>query len=941
MKFAVLGALQVFRDDGKAVPVRPGKVQRILAVLLSRASSPVAISELVDALWPANPPPSAVKTTRINVTRLRQDLGEAHRILCGPAGYAIAIAPRELDAQIFVERVEQAGKAKRAGDVNLAAEYIDQALSLWRGTPYGGLEDCTQLRPEVEWLNELRLQAEEERAEIALARGRHGELLPELSALVAQHPYRERPAGQLMLALYRSGRQSEALQVYRSSRTFLVEQLAVEPDRSLTDLHEAILRRDPALDLALDVGLEPDRPASRASTRLPPMEVPADLKSFTGRVDETATIAALLREAAAGSTAIVAVAGAGGIGKSALAVHVAHVVSGHFPDGVLYVNLHGATPGLEPLPSGEVLGRLLRSLGLSETQIPDGIDEAATRFRTLTARLRILVVLDDAADTSQVRPLLPGGSGNAVLVTSRRVLATLDGARHIHLDALSEPDALDLLGRLIDRERIRDQAVEARAIVRYCGRIPLAVRVAGARLAARPDWSLASFVDRLADTRRRLDELRYADLEVRSSFSISLAGLDAKARRMFELLGLLEVEHTTAPLAAAIGHVTVDEAQASLEELVGAQLLEPYARERYALHDLTRLYAHDEAIASLTEPERLQAIRRGLLHYVGTARNALRVLATMTEPRLTAGVAPDQITVPVTEFKSRAEAARWVDTETANLLSAAKQAAGLGNHSDIVIGLAAAATTLFRMRHPAGEVTVNRLAVEAAQQLGDQPGLAQAYNDLASGALSVGRVNDALSCAEQALALWRRTDFRTGEAQTLNLLGIIFDRKGDSDQALTMYSQALGLRRDLGHRESQAAVLTNIGQLLRERGELDEALRRLDEALLLYRAERSLAGEAFTLGTIGKTHQLLGQLEQSVAELEHAVGLAVETAQRPFAAEFRWYLGESLYALGRRAEASAHWQDVIAELRDIGVLTAAEADSLLDEDEPPMPEWLR
>jgi tetratricopeptide (TPR) repeat protein len=305
-------------------------------------------------------------------------------------------------------------------------------------------------------------------------------------------------------------------------------------------------------------------------------------------------------------------------------------------------------------------------------------------------------------------------------------------------------------------------------------------------------------------------------------------------------------------------------------------------------------------------------------------------------------VAPNQITVPLTGFQSRTEAVEWVDTELANLLSVAKQAANLGGYPDIVVGIAAAATSLFKMRgYGAGVATINRLAIKAAEQLDDLHGLAQAYNDLANGSLDIGELDDALSYAERAIELWRRVGFRTGEALTLNLLGVVFVRKGDEERALANYSQALALRRDLGHREAQAAILTNIGQLLRDRDELDEALNRFEEALALFRSEAVLGGEALALGNIGKTHQLLGRLELSAAELERAVCLAVESAQRQFAAEFRWYLGESLYALGRRTEATAHWHGVIAELRGIGVLAPYEADRLLAETVPEKPQWLR
>jgi tetratricopeptide (TPR) repeat protein len=812
---------------------------------------------------------------------------------------------------------------------------------LWRGEAYEGLRGPREIGVEAFRLDELRLNIMERLFDTELALGHHAGIVTELSTAITQNPLREEFCAQLMLAYYRSGRQADAMMVYRDARRTLVEELGVEPGPELRKLERDILSQDPGLDAHVTASVSSRH--SRRYTSMPrPMEVPPDLTSFTGRIDETASLVALLTEPKLRSTTVVSVSGAGGVGKSALAGRVAHIAAGHFPGGLFYVNLRGATPGLEPLAPAEALARLLRSLGLGGDQIPSDTDEAAARFRSLTAHHRVLVVLDDATDPSQVRPLLPGGSGNAALVTSRRVLAALDGAHHVHLEPLSEADALELLGELVGQERVRRQPAAAHKIVRLCGRLPLAVRVAGARLAARPDWDLDLFAERLTDSRRRLDELRSADLEIRSSFSISRAGLDAKVVQMFELLGLAEVDEITVPLAAAVGGTSVTEAQAILDELVEAQLLEAHRPGRYALHDLMRLYARSEAIASTASADRLRAIRGALHHYLGTARNALRTLATMTEPRLTAGVHPEQITVPVLGFKNRGEAIRWVDAESANLLRAVRQAATIGDCQDIVVGIAATVSTLFKTRgYMSGLVTINRLAIEAAEQICDQHSLAQAYNDLAAGIMDTVDLDDALAYAERALALWRQLGFRVGEAQTLNLLAVLLARKAESDKALSLYHHALEIRRELGHSESQAAILTNIGCVLRDQGKLNEALVRFEAALVLYRAEGLLGGEGFALGNIGRAHQLLGLLEQSVRELERAIDLTCASGQRRFEAEFRWYLGESLYTLGRRVEASACWREVVTDLHDSGILAAADAEALLREPKPRMPHWLR
>jgi hypothetical protein len=396
----------------------------------------------------------------------------------------------------------------------------------------------------VQRLEEARLVVAEERIEAELRLGGHAALIGELRELVDEHPMREWLSAQLLVALYRAGRQAEALATYSRIGSRLVEELGIEPGPELQRLQRQILTADPDLDLVPPpAAVRVTVAAAAGPERSPPRQLPTDIATFTGRSAEVDQLLASV--GAAGPVVISAIGGMGGIGKSALAIHVAHRLADRFPDGQLYVNLQGSTASLPPMEPLEVLGRFLRSLGVDARQIPSQVDEAAARFRSLVADRRLLVVLDNARDAGQVAPLLPGSPGGAVLVTSRRVLASLDGARFLHLDVLSRGEAVALLGRLAGQRRVAAEPRAAEDVALRCGRFPLALRVAAARLAARPAWPVRALADRLADERRRLDELELADLGIRASLELSLLELSASpdpvdraAAAAFPLLGL-------------------------------------------------------------------------------------------------------------------------------------------------------------------------------------------------------------------------------------------------------------------------------------------------------------------------------------------------------------------------------------------------------------------
>lgn len=523
MRVRLLGPVELCDGHGP-VPVGP-RARAVLAALALEAGRPVSVERLAAAVWPGTPPATATTQIQGCVSALRRALGPARGLLVTSSpGYLLALDEDGVDALDFARRVRLARTAARRGDDERAALLLREALDLWRGR---ALEGVPGLYAEAAQLEEQRLLALEQRVEADLARGRAGELVPELTALCAAHPLRERFHGQLMTALFRSGRRPAALEVYRRLREALVAELGLEPGPELRRIQRDVLARS-----------EP------AETTLP--HDPAD---FTGRAAETQRVAEAVTSAA---LPLVVISGRPGVGTTALATHAAHQLRRRFPDGCLYVDLHFTAAPLE------ALGRLLRMLGVAAP--PPGLAERAELYRARTQGRRLLVVLNDASSERQVLPLLPGDGGPGVLVTGRSRLSALPGAVHVELEPLPPEDALELLARIAGRARVAAEPEAARRLVELCDRLPLAVRAAAARLAGKPHWRLADLVFRLADEDRRLSELAHGDLDVRPGLAASHARLSPRARRAFARL--------------ADGSFDRGEPDDLLEELVDARLLE-------------------------------------------------------------------------------------------------------------------------------------------------------------------------------------------------------------------------------------------------------------------------------------------------------------------------------------------------------------------------------
>ncbi|MGH3713677.1 MAG: BTAD domain-containing putative transcriptional regulator [Micromonosporaceae bacterium] len=570
MKFLVLGPLLI-RGNGREILISSPKQRLLLAVLLCHRNQLVSVDCLVDALWPDAPPKVPVKDVQVLVHRLRRALGDEDRIVSLSSGYRILARSEEIDSAMFERFSENGRHAASTGAIEQATEQLRSALELWRGVPFGDVGYSPTLRSEQRRLEERRLAVLEERVDADLSLGRHRELVAELTVLVAENPTRERFRGQLMLALYRCGRQAEALETYREGRRVLVEELGVEPGTALRELHATILAADPVLEPAVLVFPRPATPPVQPAAVAPAL-LPRDVADFTGREQDVVRLRELLRPGTGHpAVPVVTVYGAPGTGKTALAVHVAHELLGEFPDGQLFLDLAGSSG--RPADPYRALERLLRALG-ADSGLPEGPDERVDVYRSRLGGRRLLLVLDDAASPAQVRPLLPGTAGPAVLVTSRRPMATLEGAVRVPLGTLPTEDAVRMLGRVASPDRVAEEPVAAAEIVRVCGHLPLAIRIAGCRLATRPHWSLDRLAARLSAGPGRLGELAVDDLELRDVVAHSFAELDQDASVAFgQLIRYGPAQFTAGSAAAQMG---CDEASAEeiLDALVESHLLE-------------------------------------------------------------------------------------------------------------------------------------------------------------------------------------------------------------------------------------------------------------------------------------------------------------------------------------------------------------------------------
>jgi DNA-binding SARP family transcriptional activator len=878
LEFGLLGPLAV-RSDGAEVALPRGKQRIVLAALLLNAGRVVSAGELAEALWGSVPVPSATVTIQNYVKRLRRALGDhdRSRILTRPPGYLIEAGLEELDVARFESLLAAARTAARAGAWPAVADQALAALALWRGEPLCDVASDALLR-EVPRLTELCVQAAELRMDAELRLGRHAAVIAELEGLAGAHPLRERMHALLMLALYRDGRQAEALAAYRRARHTLIEEVGAEPGAELTELHRRVLAADPALAVSGPMPGKDRGPASTAPGPPVPRQLPGPVAHFTGRKAELAVLTGLLDSGSRGEPAVIisAIAGPGGLGKTALAVHWAHRVAGSFPDGQLYVDLRGFDEGPAVSPADALAG-FLRALGVAAPDIPAATQERAARYRSLLNGRRMLVLLDNAATAEQVRPLLPGSPSCVTIVTSRDTLTGLmarDGGRRLDLDLLPGREAAGLLRALIG-ERARADPAAIATLARECARLPLALRLAAELAADRPGAPLAAIADELAGERHRLDLLDAGGdprSAVRAVFSWSVRHLDEEAARAFRLIGLHPAADFDCYAVAALAGTSTGRARRVLDRLARCSLVRRAGRSRYGMHDLLRAYAAELAACHDGEAGRRSALTRLLDHYLAGAAMAARAMFP-DDPDRPRAPSPAG---PLPPLASPAAARAWLEAHRDALVQAAAYAArnGWPGHA---VGLAATAFRYADLSRPEDAAAVHGHARRAAALAGDHATEAAALTRLATAGAIQGRLGEAVGHLERALVLYRGAGDQAGEARALDGLGFIGYCQGAYRRAARYYRQSLALCRQAGDRAGEARVRRHLGLADLRQGRHQQAARQFWRSLALFRAVGVRAGEANLLCCLGELELRRGRYVLATGHLRSSLVLCRDT----------------------------------------------------------------
>ncbi|MCT2582908.1 AfsR/SARP family transcriptional regulator [Actinophytocola gossypii] len=882
MEFRVLGPVEIV-GDGKRGAL-PGRLQRILVgVLLARANRPVPADTLTDALWGDRPDPRAAQKLQLHVHRLRTALGEPDRLTHGPDGYRLRVQPGEVDADRFES---MAAEAREATDAQHAVRTLRRALELWRGDPFDDL-DVPVLADWARRLAEHRLLALEALYEAELACGMDAAVVAELSDLVRRYPLRERLHAQLMTALYRSGRRADALAAYQAAREALVAELGLEPGPELRDLQRRIL--------------DSDAPSPAAAA---PAQLPADTRGFVGREPELRELDTLM---AGDGPALAVVAGTGGVGKTSLAIRWAHSARARFPGGQLYVDLRGYGPD-QPRTPEDVLAGFLRALGVEGSAIPSDPAERSARFRTLADGRRMLVVLDNARDVAQVRPLLPGSATCAVLVTSRDALAGLvarEGAHRVDLARLPEADARALLRVLLgDRVDAEPDALEA--LVARCARLPLALRVAAELVRSRPELGVTELAAELADQQDALDLL---DLDgdrhtaVRSVFSWSYQRLDPWTALVFRLLGRHPGWDTDAHAVAAMAAAPVRRTRRALDALCRAHLVDQLPGARYRAHDLLRAYA-----AELTDPsDDPLAADRLRDHYLGAAAAAMDVLAPHETERR------PKVSTPDSELPPFTDAFRWLDTELPNLLAVVRQDPSVAPRMS---------GTLWRFLDIAGyhddALTLHTSALEAARAVEDPQAEADALRVLGAVTFRLGDHPTALDHLEGALTAYERIGNHSLRAATLNNLGAVHGSRGDRAESKRCYQEALALYERTGQDALRPPVLNNLARTLLALGSPEEATAHFEQALAAVADGGDPTSEASALCGLAEVCLATDRAADAPDYARRALDVARQSGHRTLEGTALRALGVAHLRLGDPDQATHHLESARAAAREAG-----------------------
>ncbi|MEU3647319.1 BTAD domain-containing putative transcriptional regulator [Lentzea sp. NPDC034063] len=870
-RIRLLGAVET-HDGETAFAVNRPLVRGVFALLALQAGEPVGVERIIDVVWDEASSDDARGLVHGYVSALRKMIRPAGIEISrrGP-GYVLDAARDDVDVLLFRSLVTR-GRLR-------------DALALWRGEPLTGTPHTTFFDGMRSTLTEERLVAAETWVDQELAGGRHREVLPELSSLVTENPLREKLVAALMRTLYRNGRQADALRCYDVTRTRLADELGLDPSGELRSVHERILRADEDLLDPAPPAPEPVRPRNA---------LPLDVPDFTGRARELDRV--LDELPGPGATAVVLVDGMAGVGKTTLAVHLAQRLRDRYPDAQLLVDLHGFTAGREPVDPFDALDVLLRSLGVPAAEIPNDLDQRVAAWRTELSGRRAVVVLDNAADSGQVTPLISGARDCLVIVTSRRRLRTVHGAALLSLDVLPGDEALALLTRMLG-DRVTAEPEAARELVRVCGGLPLALRIAAARAQHRPQWMIEDVVERLRES---------GEAEVAAAFALSYRDLGAAHQRMFRLLGLHPGTDFDACTASALAGVPFREADDVLEDLLDLHLVEQRARGRYTLHDLVR-----DHVRSLADPDAPAAAARLLDYYVHVANFA----ADLLQPgRREAEPVVASVPARLPRLRDDRTAMDWFTTERPNLVAASRFAVSAG--FDRVATELPVHTGHFLMITERVDdlVAVQEPAVEAARRLGDPVAESRGQYHLALTRYMQCRYRAGLVHADRTLALAAELGDRTRESMALVVQGMLRHRLGDHAGALTAYETALPIQQHQNNYRHAAICIANQGRVHLSVGRLTDAREQLEKALIKSREIGERHEEGSVLAALGAVHARLGEHDRAATLLGEALALARDTGNTHYEMRALIKSADARRRAGELAEAAAFGEQAMTML---------------------------
>ena len=912
LKIAVLGPVTAWRD-GVRFDLGPARQRAVLGLLALTPNVPVHRKTIIDALWGDDVPATAVHMIQVYVARLRRLLDPGRLETSAGTSYELVAADGQLDLMVFEAHASRAARAHAAGELGLACGAYAQALDTWRADPLADI-DVLHAHPIVVALRQRRSDLVIRYAEAATATGWHEEVLPRLRELAAAEPLNERAHAALMLALAGSGQQAAALALFDDLRRRLDDQLGVRPGAELAEAQQRVLRHEVPQIASSDLP-ESGHHGRNGTAPVTPRQLPAKVPNFVGRAAELATLTKALDESgASGRSRIMAITGVAGVGKTTLAVHWAHRAAQCFPDGQLYVNLRGFDPSGSPVAAADAIRGFLTALSVPAEVIPAATDAQAGLYRSILADKRMLVVLDNARDPAQVRPLLPGSAGCLAVVTSRTWLAGLvaaEGARQLNLDVLDDAEAAELLTGRLGRGRTTAEPEALAELIAVCAGLPVALVIVAARAIGQPHLPLRVLAAELRDAKNRLDALTTGDsaTDVRSVFSWSYRNLSAPAARLFRLAGLHPGPRLSAEAAASLAGLPISAARGWLRELVSAGLIDEHVPGRFALHDLLREYAAERAKSSGTQASRHAAMHRMLDHYLHTALAAGTLLE---QPQFRIGPTTSVAGVTPERLADRRAAANWFETEYQALTAMIALAADLGFDLH-ACQLAVTLTGVLDQSARWGDLAAyGAIALATAQRSGQREAEAHAQRGLAGAFARLGRYDDAHVHMQRCLDQFTELKNVGGQAHAHLNFACLLHLMNDGERALSHARRARELFELLDQdRAGQAASLNTVGWFEASLGNVEEGLAYCQRALALAEEIDNRPIAASTWDSLGYVRHLLGQHEAAVSCYQRAAAMFADLGATLYRAQALINLGDTYKAAGDRQAARDLWQEAL------------------------------